>query len=182
MEAVVDVDRHAGDRAGDGGQRLVRPTLPFEAVGGDGDDLLDALPLTATQRWAGHRLIGLLPASEVTSVLMLFYLEGGRNPTNPLDPGMMHCALCTLPVPHGKTVPKPSQRRPASAVTLNTILAGFRFITSEKVVLGAISLDLFVVLLGGAVALMPVFTCSSRYQTSELWNVSGTNSFIMFLI
>ncbi|MGV0816476.1 MFS transporter [Martelella sp. AMO21009] len=55
------------------------------------------------------------------------------------------------------TVPKPSQRRPTSAVTLNTILAGFRFITSEKVVLGAISLDLFVVLLGGAVALMPVF-------------------------
>jgi MFS family permease len=55
------------------------------------------------------------------------------------------------------TVPKPSQRRPASAVTMNTILAGFRFITSEKVVLGAISLDLFVVLLGGAVALMPVF-------------------------
>ncbi|WP_174801935.1 MFS transporter [Martelella limonii] len=54
-------------------------------------------------------------------------------------------------------VPKPSQRRPASAVTMQTILAGFRFITTEKVVLGAISLDLFVVLLGGAVALMPVF-------------------------
>lgn len=55
------------------------------------------------------------------------------------------------------TVPKPAQRRPASVITIKTILAGFRFITSEKVVLGAISLDLFVVLLGGAVALMPVF-------------------------
>ena len=55
------------------------------------------------------------------------------------------------------TVPKPSQRRPASVVTMKTILAGFRFIASEKVVLGAVSLDLFVVLLGGAIALMPVF-------------------------
>ncbi|MBB4121358.1 MFS transporter [Martelella radicis] len=54
-------------------------------------------------------------------------------------------------------VPKPASRRPHSAVSFESILAGFRFITSEKVVLGAISLDLFVVLLGGAVALMPVF-------------------------
>ena len=37
------------------------------------------------------------------------------------------------------------------------MLAGFRFISHEKVVLGAISLDLFAVLLGGAVALMPIF-------------------------
>ncbi|PRX11159.1 UNVERIFIED_ORG: transmembrane secretion effector [Martelella mediterranea] len=54
-------------------------------------------------------------------------------------------------------VPKPESRRPHTAVSVESILAGFRFITSEKVVLGAISLDLFVVLLGGAVALMPVF-------------------------
>ncbi|AJY47696.1 MFS transporter [Martelella endophytica] len=54
-------------------------------------------------------------------------------------------------------VPKPNQQRQSTAVSLETILAGFRFITTEKVVLGAISLDLFVVLLGGAVALMPVF-------------------------
>ncbi|KQT85649.1 MFS transporter [Aurantimonas sp. Leaf443] len=40
---------------------------------------------------------------------------------------------------------------------LRTILAGFRFIWHEKIVLGAISLDLFAVLLGGAVALMPVY-------------------------
>ncbi len=40
---------------------------------------------------------------------------------------------------------------------LATLLAGFKFIRSEPVVLGAISLDLFAVLLGGAVALMPVY-------------------------
>lgn len=54
-------------------------------------------------------------------------------------------------------IPKPAQRRSAAATSWNTVLAGFRFISSEKVVLGAISLDLFAVLLGGAVALMPVF-------------------------
>jgi MFS family permease len=40
---------------------------------------------------------------------------------------------------------------------MSTMLAGFRYIWREKIVLGAISLDLFAVLLGGAVALMPVF-------------------------
>ncbi len=54
-------------------------------------------------------------------------------------------------------VAKPQQRSASKAVSWNTILAGFRFIFGEKVVLGAISLDLFAVLLGGAVALMPVF-------------------------
>ncbi|MBT9370692.1 MFS transporter [Rhizobium sp. CSW-27] len=55
------------------------------------------------------------------------------------------------------SIPKPAQRAASKAVSWSTILAGFRFIWSEKVVLGAISLDLFAVLLGGAVALMPVF-------------------------
>ncbi|MGZ2465299.1 MFS family permease [Sinorhizobium medicae] len=54
-------------------------------------------------------------------------------------------------------VPKPEQRTPPSAETWKTITAGFRYIKAEKIVLGAISLDLFAVLLGGAVALMPVF-------------------------
>jgi MFS family permease len=40
---------------------------------------------------------------------------------------------------------------------LKTMLAGFAFIWSEPIVLGAISLDLFAVLLGGAVAMMPVY-------------------------
>jgi MFS family permease len=40
---------------------------------------------------------------------------------------------------------------------LATMLAGFSFIWSEPIVLGAISLDLFAVLLGGAVAMMPIY-------------------------
>ncbi|WP_159951857.1 MFS transporter [Rhizobium sp. 18065] len=54
-------------------------------------------------------------------------------------------------------VERPVQRMSNKAVTRDTLLAGFRFIFGEKIVLGAISLDLFAVLLGGAVALMPVF-------------------------
>ncbi|MCB2224980.1 MAG: MFS transporter [Actinobacteria bacterium] len=42
-------------------------------------------------------------------------------------------------------------------VTLDRVLAGFRFIWSREIVLGAITLDLFAVLLGGATALLPIF-------------------------
>lgn len=41
--------------------------------------------------------------------------------------------------------------------SVQTLLAGFRYIFDQKVVLGAISLDLFAVLMGGAVALLPIF-------------------------
>jgi MFS family permease len=40
---------------------------------------------------------------------------------------------------------------------LRTVLVGFRFIMEKKLILGAISLDMFAVLLGGAVALLPVY-------------------------
>jgi MFS family permease len=51
----------------------------------------------------------------------------------------------------------PAQHPADQETSLATLLAGFKYIWGEKVVLGAISLDLFAVLLGGAVALMPVF-------------------------
>lgn len=41
--------------------------------------------------------------------------------------------------------------------TWESLSAGFRYIWTEKVVLGAVTLDLFAVLLGGAVALLPVY-------------------------
>jgi MFS family permease len=55
------------------------------------------------------------------------------------------------------SIPQPSQIKSGKAVNWETLNAGFRYIWSEKVVLGAISLDLFAVLLGGAVALLPVY-------------------------
>jgi MFS family permease len=50
-------------------------------------------------------------------------------------------------------------REPAAegAADLGEVLAGVRLIRRTNVLLGAISLDLFAVLLGGAVALLPVF-------------------------
>jgi MFS family permease len=53
-----------------------------------------------------------------------------------------------------KTRPQVRKREPT---TSKTILAGLHFIWREKLILGAISLDLFAVLLGGAVALLPVY-------------------------
>jgi MFS family permease len=46
---------------------------------------------------------------------------------------------------------------PTTPPSLETLLAGVHFIARHKVVLGAISLDLFAVLLGGATALLPIF-------------------------
>ncbi len=43
------------------------------------------------------------------------------------------------------------------AISTHVILAGFRYVWSSKLLLGSISLDLFVVLLGGATALLPIY-------------------------
>jgi MFS family permease len=48
-------------------------------------------------------------------------------------------------------------RAAARNMSFDTLLAGVRFVRHRPVVLGAISLDLFAVLLGGATALLPIF-------------------------
>ena len=63
-------------------------------------------------------------------------------------------ALAAFCVVFVGTVP---QENHVDETSISTLLAGFKFIKSEQIVLGAISLDLFAVLLGGAVALMPVY-------------------------
>jgi len=42
-------------------------------------------------------------------------------------------------------------------MTLSSLLTGFRFVFSNRIVSGVITLDMFAVLLGGATALLPVF-------------------------
>lgn len=61
--------------------------------------------------------------------------------------GMLLAAGLKLPPP------QPSAEPPG----WRTVFAGLRFIRSRPAVLGAISLDLFAVLLGGATALLPIF-------------------------
>ncbi len=46
---------------------------------------------------------------------------------------------------------------PREPVTWGSVLAGVHFIWEKKTILGAVSLDLFAVLLGGATALLPMF-------------------------
>jgi MFS family permease len=53
-----------------------------------------------------------------------------------------------------KAARPPVHREPP---TLKTVFAGIHFIRGRPVILGAISLDLFAVLLGGATALLPIF-------------------------
>ena len=50
-----------------------------------------------------------------------------------------------------------TKARPREPMTFKTVFAGLHYIWNKKLILGAISLDLFAVLLGGAVALLPVY-------------------------
>ena len=49
------------------------------------------------------------------------------------------------------------ESRPVEEPGWRTLLSGLRFVRSRRLVLGAISLDLFAVLFGGATALLPVY-------------------------
>ncbi len=52
---------------------------------------------------------------------------------------------------------QPGVRRPREKVSLDAVFGGLSFIRARPAILGAISLDLFAVLLGGATALLPVY-------------------------
>jgi MFS family permease len=54
-------------------------------------------------------------------------------------------------------IPRAPQIRRAKESTWRSLAAGAKFVFSKKVILATITLDLFAVLLGGAVALLPVF-------------------------
>lgn len=62
---------------------------------------------------------------------------------------LLSCAL-TLAVRY-------QSRRSAVAATWRSVFAGVAFVWQRKLLLGAISLDLFAVLLGGATALLPIY-------------------------
>jgi MFS family permease len=62
------------------------------------------------------------------------------------------------PLPTSPQLALPGKdRAEKEPISLRTVLAGFRFIREKKLILGSISLDMFAVLLGGAVALLPVY-------------------------
>ena len=55
------------------------------------------------------------------------------------------------------SIAKPNQIISKEKVDINVLLGGFRYIWKTKIILGAITLDLFAVMLGGVVALLPIF-------------------------
>ncbi|GJE40510.1 MFS transporter [Methylobacterium persicinum] len=67
-------------------------------------------------------------------------------------------ALASLSVALIRHRPAPVTERPA--ITWAALSAGIHYIRSQPVVLGAISLDLFAVLFGGATALLPIYAGS----------------------
>jgi len=59
--------------------------------------------------------------------------------------------LLALPIPRAPQFRQPEQS------TWRSLVAGAKFVFSKKVILATITLDLFAVLLGGSVALLPIF-------------------------
>jgi MFS family permease len=47
--------------------------------------------------------------------------------------------------------------KPVEPVTARSLVEGFRFVYENKIILGTLTLDLFAVLLGGAVTLLPIY-------------------------
>gem|GEM_PF-6246264 len=83
-EEYPAVPARAGDGARDCRQRLVGPPLPFEAIGGDGDDLLDALPL-AQQPRSSDRAVTVGADAALLSVAAVQFLAQPFQPPNRLQ-------------------------------------------------------------------------------------------------
>jgi MFS family permease len=64
------------------------------------------------------------------------------------------CATAAVLVSFIQLINDKQDKRP---ITLESVFAGFSFIWNRKVLLGVMSLDLFVVLVGGITALLPIF-------------------------
>jgi MFS family permease len=65
--------------------------------------------------------------------------------------GALACAGLLVPIRPRVSV------RPREAISLQSLLAGVRFVWRTKLILATITLDLFAVLVGGATALLPIF-------------------------
>jgi len=83
-----------------------------------------------------------------------FFYAVFRGPTGVYAIAVSACAGATVALIRIRVR---SSTRPREEFTLPAVLAGLRYIGTHKLILGAISLDLFAVLLGGAVALLPVY-------------------------
>jgi MFS family permease len=79
-----------------------------------------------------------------------------RGPAGVYATSVVTCAIGVIALAQLHLQPPPLPRE-REEVSLGTVFAGLHYIATHKVILGAISLDLFAVLLGGSVALLPVY-------------------------
>ncbi|MCG6167352.1 MFS transporter [Leptospira sp. FAT2] len=81
---------------------------------------------------------------------------------------LMAFGLTMMLLVKGKPVPpKPEE----SETIWQSLSSGWKFVSSHQIILGAISLDLFAVLFGGAVALLPSFTEKILGQSPEIFGI-----------
>jgi MFS family permease len=66
-------------------------------------------------------------------------------------------SLCALTVVWILSLKVRTGRASREPFSLSTLVAGLRFVRRQRMLLGSITLDLFAVLLGGAVALLPIY-------------------------
>ena len=138
------------------------------------DILLASLALGTVRAFQMPSMSALLPSLLPPAVLpqaLAIYSAGGQAATivGPALGGFIYIAgasavylfcgflsLIAVGLMFGVGSPQQPMRK-REPVTLQTVFAGLSFIWRRKVVLGAISLDLFAVLLGGATALLPIY-------------------------
>ena len=80
-----------------------------------------------------------------------------------LDLIFLAIALTSMLFIRSKPLPKPNSSEPL----LQRLTAGIRFVFKNQLLLGALSLDLFAVLFGGAVALLPAFSKEVLHAGAE---------------
>jgi MFS family permease len=75
---------------------------------------------------------------------------------------------------------------PHQAATLKSLGEGITFVWNKKAVLGAMALDMFAVLLGGATALLPVFAAEilqvGKIGYGFLWSAPAAGALVMSLL
>ena len=117
---------------------------------------------------SGLALAPLVAAPVLAQLLWLLLVTlrpGYAEMIDPWRPGWFRAAVVALVVAvvlawyalARPRIPKPRSTPPKERPTLSNMLDGFRFIWRQKIILGAISLDLFAVLMGGVIALLPVY-------------------------
>lgn len=70
------------------------------------------------------------------------------------------CFALIVPIKHQH------QTKFSEPISIKNLIEGFRFVYQSKIILGIITLDLFAVLLGGSVSLLPIFSKDIFHATS----------------